>query len=77
MRKSHVSDLDTKEIKEILQKVNMDFDVIVNKALNSYLSKIFLVCPFTEKLCIYQKQCIGCSSCSSSKQTSNIASSIV
>jgi len=52
----------TNEIRALLSTVNMDFDTVVNKALNEYLPKIFLSCPFTEELCINQKQCVGCKS---------------
>ncbi len=67
MKYSRISELETTEIKEILTKVNIDFDIIVNKALNNYLPKLFLVCPFTEKFCIQEKQCIGCSSSTPTK----------
>jgi hypothetical protein len=40
----------------------MDFESVVNKALNDYLPKIFISCPFTDELCIHRKQCIGCTS---------------
>jgi hypothetical protein len=62
MKSTRVSELDTKEIKEILTNAKIDYDIVVNKALNNYLPKIFLVCPFTDKYCLHEKQCIGCSS---------------
>lgn len=51
----------TAEIRLILKNANMDFEAVVNKALNDYLPKIFLSCPFTDELCIQQRQCVGCS----------------
>ncbi len=62
MKSCRVSELGTKEIKEMLKKADIDYEIVVNKALNNYLPKIFLVCPFTDKFCIHEKQCIGCSS---------------
>ncbi len=50
----------TGEIREILRSVNLDFDEVQNRALNEYLGKIFLSCPFTDELCIHKKQCVGC-----------------
>jgi len=52
----------TPEIRSLLKATNMDFDSVQNKALNEYLSKIFLTCPFTDELCIDKKQCMGCPS---------------
>jgi len=52
----------TPEIRGLLKAAKMDFDSVQNKALNDYLSKIFLTCPFTDELCIDKKQCIGCAS---------------
>jgi len=49
--------LSTQQIKEILGDSKMDFETTVNKALNVYLSQIFLTCPFTDKLCLTRKQC--------------------
>jgi len=40
----------TPEIRALLKAVKMDFDSVQNKALNEYLSKIFLICPFTDEL---------------------------
>jgi hypothetical protein len=54
--------LSTSEIQKLLNDANMDFETIVNKALNDYLPKIFLCCPFTDELCIHKKQCVGCDS---------------
>jgi hypothetical protein len=50
----------TTEIRVLLTNAKMDFDSVVNKALNDYLSRIFNSCPFTEELCT-TKQCIDCS----------------
>ena len=49
----------TAEIQELLSKAHLDFQLVVNKALNDYLPKIFHICPFTEELC-KAKQCIEC-----------------
>lgn len=53
--------LSTNEILKLLNDANKDFDLIMNQALNNYLPKIFLSCPFTDEICI-KKQCIGCDS---------------
>jgi hypothetical protein len=57
----NIRTLSTNEIQKLLKNANMDFDLVVNKALNNYLSKIFLSCPFTDEICI-KKQCMGCES---------------
>jgi hypothetical protein len=49
----------TNEIRIILTNAKLDFDSVVNKALNDYLSRIFHSCPFTEELCT-TKQCVEC-----------------
>jgi hypothetical protein len=67
MKSCRVSELGTDEIKEMLKVADVDFDIVVNKALNSYLPKILLVCPFTDKYCVHEKQCIGCSSSNTAK----------
>jgi hypothetical protein len=51
----------TSEIQALLNKVNIDFDLAVNIALNDYIHKIFLSCPFTEEICL-KKQCLECDS---------------
>ena len=51
----------TSEIQALLSKVNIDFDSAVNTALNDYIYKIFLSCPFTEEICL-KKQCLECDS---------------
>ena len=51
----------TNEIRALLKKVNIDFDSAVNIALNDYIHKIFLSCPFTEEICL-KKQCLECES---------------
>ena len=53
---------ETSEIREIVENANMDYETVVNRALNDYLSRIFITCPFTNDLCIHRKQCIGCES---------------
>jgi hypothetical protein len=50
----------TNEIRTLLTNAKLDFDSVVNKALNDYLSRIFHSCPFTEELCT-TKQCVECS----------------
>ena len=50
----------TSEIRILLTNAKLDFDSVVNKALNHYLSTIFHSCPFTEELCT-TKQCVECS----------------
>lgn len=62
MKTSNNRILSTNEIQALLKNASMDFDLVVNKALNNYLSKIFLRCPFTDELCLHKKQCIGCDS---------------
>jgi hypothetical protein len=52
----------TNEIRKILYNANMDFNSVVNKALNDYLPKILLTCPFTDELCIKHKHCVECDS---------------
>ena len=49
----------TDEIRELLSKAHLDFELAVNRALNNYLPKIFRFCPFTEDFCT-AKQCIEC-----------------
>ena len=49
----------TDEIRTLLSNAKLDFESVVNKALNDYLPKIFQSCPFTEELCI-TKQCVDC-----------------
>jgi hypothetical protein len=51
----------TGEIRSLLVNANLDFNKVVNEALNDYLSKVFTICPYTEEPCI-KKQCIGCDS---------------
>ena len=50
----------TNEIRELLSKAKLDFELVVNKALNDYLPKIFHNCPFTDEICT-AKQCVECS----------------
>jgi hypothetical protein len=52
----------TNEIRALLANENIDFDLVLNKALNAYLPKIFPVCPFTSDLCIQGKHCLDCDS---------------
>ena len=49
----------TGEIRVLLSNAKLDFESVENKALNDYLPKIFLTCPFTEELCT-AKQCLNC-----------------
>jgi len=52
--------LSTQQIKTILYNSKLDYETIINKALNAYLPQIFLTCPFTNQLCLTKKQCLGC-----------------
>jgi xanthine dehydrogenase iron-sulfur cluster and FAD-binding subunit A len=49
----------TNEIRVLLKNAKLDFDSIVNMALNDYLARIFHSCPFTEEVCT-SKQCVEC-----------------
>ena len=49
----------TDEIRELFSDAQLDFESVMNKALNDYLPKIFHSCPFTEEVCT-TKQCIEC-----------------
>ena len=49
----------TDEIRALLSNAQLDFEMVENKALNSYLPKIFHSCPFTEEICT-TKQCLEC-----------------
>ena len=51
----------TREIQELLSKAEIDFDSAVNAALNAYLPKLLLTCPFTDLPCS-KKQCNNCDS---------------
>ena len=50
----------TNEIRTLLKNAKLDFDVVENRALNDYLSKILHRCPFTEDVCT-ANQCCECS----------------
>lgn len=50
-RSSNDKALKTDEIRAILKQANMDFEAVVNRALNAYLPNLFLSCPFTNELC--------------------------
>ena len=52
----------TTEIRQLLKDANLDYEATVNEALNAYLPRIFLSCPFTDDLCINKKHCIECDS---------------
>jgi hypothetical protein len=54
--------LSNQQIRTILKNSKLDYETTVNKALNAYLSQIFLTCPFTNQLCLTEKQCLGCKS---------------
>ena len=49
----------TNEIRTLLSNAQLDFDQVVNKALNNYLPKLFHNCPLTEEICT-AKQCQEC-----------------
>ena len=55
----HRAQKTTDEIRELLRNANLDFNTVVNEALNNYLPKIFHSCPFTEDICT-TKQCLEC-----------------
>ncbi len=59
MRTLNIRKKSTHEIKTIIEKANMKFDQIVNDALNNYLQKIFISCPFTGEMCT-KTQCMEC-----------------
>jgi hypothetical protein len=60
MKTQSIRHLSTFEIKKLLIDAGMDFELVQNEALNNFLPKIFLSCPFTDELCINKKQCMGC-----------------
>jgi hypothetical protein len=64
MRSPNIRKKSTREIQVLLAKTNMEFDLVVNEALNSYLPKIFISCPFTGELCT-KSQCMECESAKS------------
>jgi hypothetical protein len=49
----------TDEIRELLGNAKLDFESVMNKALNDYLPKIFHSCPFTQEVCT-ANQCQEC-----------------
>jgi len=61
MRSLNIRKKSTHEIQVLLEKTNMEFDLVVNEALNNYLPTIFISCPFTEELCT-KSQCMECES---------------
>jgi hypothetical protein len=61
MRPRNIRKKSTHEIQVFLEKTNMEFDSVVNEALNSYLPTIFISCPFTGELCT-KSQCMECES---------------
>jgi hypothetical protein len=61
MRSPNIRKKSTHEIQVLLEKTNMEFDLVVNEALNRYLSTIFIHCPFTGELCT-KSQCMDCES---------------
>jgi hypothetical protein len=50
----------TEEIKMLVCNAKLDFESVLNQALNDYLPRIFQSCPITEELCL-SKQCFECS----------------
>ena len=59
MRSLDIRKKSTYEIKALIEKANMKFETVVNEALNNYLQKIFLSCPFTGEICT-KSQCMEC-----------------
>lgn len=57
----------TNEIQELLSEAKIDFDSAVNAALNAYLPKLLLTCPFTDQPCS-KKQCNNCEMVTSSNR---------
>ncbi len=49
----------TSEIRALLASASLDFEKVQNEALNAYLPKVFLSCPFSGDVCM-TKQCIEC-----------------
>ncbi len=49
----------TGEIRALLASASLDFEKVQNEALNAYLPKVFLSCPFSGDVCM-TKQCIEC-----------------
>jgi hypothetical protein len=60
MQKKKMVRKTTDEIRTILKNAELDFDVVENRALNDYLSKILHSCPFTKEVCT-TNQCQECS----------------
>jgi hypothetical protein len=50
----------TEEIRQLVSNAELDFEAVVNEALNAYLPRIFQSCPISEDLC-EGKQCRNCS----------------
>jgi hypothetical protein len=61
MRSHNTRKKSTHEIQVLLEKANLEFNSVVNEALNIYLPTIFISCPFTEELCT-KSQCMDCES---------------
>jgi len=49
----------TSEIRALIVGASLDFETVQNEALNAYLPKVFLRCPFSGDVCT-TKQCIEC-----------------
>ena len=65
----------TDEIRALLSKAKIDFESVENQALNDYLPKIFLSCPFTDELCT-TKQCVECAVFTNSVNKQNFEAKI-
>ncbi len=59
MRSDKSNKKSTFEIKVLIEKANMEFESVVNEALNNYLPTIFVSCPFTDEVCT-KSQCMEC-----------------
>ncbi len=57
----------TSEIRALLASASLDFEKVQNEALNYYLPKVFLSCPFSGDVCM-TKQCIECATFKSSSK---------
>jgi hypothetical protein len=66
MKSINTKKISTIEIKTLIEKAKMNFELVVNEALNNYLQKIFISCPFTNEICT-KRQCMDC-------ETSKLAS---
>jgi len=55
----YLIDRTTDEIKALLGNADLNFETVLNQALNAYLPRIFRSCPISEDLCM-NKTCPEC-----------------